>query len=286
MSASTLPPAEAWTEWAGVGRRLVFTHANGFPPGSYRELLTGLATSFEVATFAHRPLWSADDPAELESWHPMAHDLESALRERDPGPVIGVGHSLGGVLCALAAARAPELFSCLVLLDPVVFTGGRSWLWGAMQRLGMARRFPLAVSAARRRDTWPDRARVRASWSVKGVFSSWHPRAFEDYLESGLVDMPDGSVTLRYPRAWEARIFEACPATVWSELRRVRNPVLVIRGETSDTLTRAAARRMEREMPNAQIAELAGASHFLPMERPNEVARLVIGFAERIGRLP
>ena len=56
-------------------------------------------------------------------------------------------------------------------------------------------------------------------------------------------------------------------------------PVLVVRGETSDTLLPEAARRMGREMPDARVVDLAGASHFLPMERPDEVARLIVDFA-------
>jgi hypothetical protein len=75
-----------------------------------------------------------------------------------------------------------------------------------MKRFGMGRRFPLVRGAERRRDRWPD----RASWSGKPVFSRWDSRVFEDYLEAGVSDAPDGTVTLRYPKAWEARIFEVC----------------------------------------------------------------------------
>jgi len=40
-----------------------------------------------------------------------------------------------------------------------------------------------------------------------------------------------------------------------------------------------AARRMAREMPDARVVELEGTSHFLPMEKPDEIARLVVEFA-------
>ena len=36
---------------------------------------------------------------------------------------------------------------------------------------------------------------------------------------------------------------------------------------------------MKREMPNAQVVELEETSHFLPMEKPDEVARLIADFA-------
>ncbi len=282
MPTAAPPPADAWTEWGGDGPRLVFSHANGFPPASYRALLDRLTPSFEVASFAHRPLWSDEDPSGLLSWEPMAEDLRATVASRRERPVVGVGHSLGGVLCSLAAAREPGLFAALVLLDPVVFSGLRSLVWGWSKRLGLGDRFPLARIAARRRDRWPDRESVRRSWRERPVFASWHPRAFDDYLDAGLTEMPDGGVRLRYPRLWEARIFEICPHDLWRDLRRTDVPVLVVRGETSDTLLRGAARRLVRNMPDATLVELEGTSHFLPMEQPDEVARFVVEFAEKI----
>jgi len=263
----------------GDGPPLVLTHANGFPPETYRIISEALTPHFSVAIFAQRPLWSAQDPRELRSWRPMAGDLAMAIRERAGGPVVAVGHSLGGVLCALAAARNPELFSALVLLDPVIFTGLHAFSWSWMKRLGLGRHFPLVEGALRRRDAWPDRSTVRASWSRKSVFKRWDSRVLDDYIEAGVIDGPEDSVILRYRKEWEARIFQICPHDEWANLHNVAVPTLVVRGETSDTLMPDAARRMAREMPDARVVELEGTSHFLPMEAPDEVARLVIDFA-------
>jgi pimeloyl-ACP methyl ester carboxylesterase len=274
-----MPPEDAWTRIGGEGDPLVFTHANGFPPETYRRLLDGLLPRFQVSAFANRSLWSDADPSSVTSWHQLADDIRTAVAERFDGPVLGVGHSIGGMTCALAAASAPEIFSRLVLLDPVVFSGPHAFFWGWMKRLGLGSRFPLVAGAERRRESWPDRETHRASWERKRVFASWDPRAFEDYLESGVCERPDGSVALRYPRVWEAQLFRVCPHNEWSHLRRIAIPVLVIRGETSDTLFPAAARRIERELPDARVVELEGTSHFLPMEKPDAVAELIVEFA-------
>ncbi len=276
---SVVPPEDAWADWGGDGPQLVLTHANGFPPETYRTTIDALMPHFTIATFSQRPLWSAQDPQELRSWRPMAGDLAAAIRARAEGPVVAVGHSLGGVLCALAAARHQELFSALVLLDPVIFTGLHAFSWGWMKRLGLGRHFPLVEGAARRRDAWPNRSAVRASWSRKSVFKRWDPRVLADYIETGVIDGPESSVILRYPKEWEARLFQICPHDEWASLRKVEVRTLVVRGEASDTLLPEAARRMAREMPDARVVELEGSSHFLPMEKPDEVARLVIDFA-------
>jgi len=277
------PPDSAWIDWGGDGPALHLAHANGFPAGSYRSLIKQLTPSFHVLSLEARPLWCPDDPATLRDWRPLAGDLRAELLRRGLRGLLGVGHSLGGTLTALAAAAEPELFSALVLIDPVIFTWPRSWLWSAMQRLGLAGRFPLVRRASERRAHWSGRAAVRIAYRDRRAFAGWAPEAFEDYLAAGFVDAAGGGVRLRYPHEWEARIFEVCPPDVWRELARITVPVLFLRGEASDTFLRSAARRGVRRIAGARTIEVAGSSHFLPFERPAEVAREIVRFAAEVG---
>jgi len=276
------PPDSAWIDWGGEGPPLHLAHGNGFPAGSYRSLIGRLVPSFHAVSLDARPLWSPDDSATLHDWRPMAEDLCTELRRRGFRGLLGVGHSLGGVLTALAAAAEPELFSALVLIDPVLFTWPRSWLWAATQRLGCTHQFPLARGARQRRVHWPNLDSVRASYRSRRTFAGWASEAFEDYLEAGFVDAAEGGVRLRYPPEWEARIFEVCPADVWRELERISAPVLFLRGEASDTFLRTAARRGRRRLVDARSVEIPGSSHFLPFERPEEVAREIVRFAAAV----
>lgn len=277
------PPDSAWSDWGGDGPALHLAHANGFPAGSYRSLIGQLTPSFHVVSMEARPLWPDADPATLPGWHPMADDLRCELRRRGLRGLLGVGHSLGGTLTALAAAADPGLFSAVVLIDPVIFTWPRSWLMAAVRRLGLMRRFPLVRHARERRDHWPGRDAVRTAYRGRRTFAGWTPEAFEDYLGAGFADAAGGGVRMRYPREWEARIFEVCPSDVWRELARIAVPVLFLRGEASDTFLKSAARRGGRQIAGASTIEVAGSSHFLPFERPAEVAREIIRFAAEVG---
>lgn len=275
-------PPEAWTEWGGEGRQLVFGHANGFPPATYRALLEALSLSFSVTTFAARPLWIGSDPRSVDSWHDLAQDLGSELDRRGVRGALGFGHSLGSVLSVLAAAADRRRFAALALIDPVVFTGFHAVFWGALKGLGIGPRLPLVRGARRRRETFPGFNDVRASYEGKSVFATWDSKVFGDYISSGFAETGTDEVRLRYPRAWEARIFELTPASVWRELKSLDVPMLVVRGADSDTFTAAAAERMRRELPKARVIELAGTSHFVPMERPREVAGLIIDWAREL----
>ena len=137
--------------------------------------------------------------------------------------------------------------------------------------------------ARERRDHWPGRDAARTAYRGRRTFSGWATGAFEDYLDAGFVDGGEGGVRLRYPREWEARIFEVCPADLWRDFSRIRVPVLFLRGETSDTFVRSAARRGVRTVAVARSIEVAGSSHFLPFERPDEVAREITQFVAEAG---
>jgi pimeloyl-ACP methyl ester carboxylesterase len=263
--------------------RLVFGHANGFPPGTYRVLLEELSATFNVASFAARPMWPGSVPDAIGSWRELAGDLGNELARREIGGAVGVGHSLGSVLNLIAAAADGRRFTALALVDPVVFSGFHALFWGALKWLGLGPRLPLIRGARRRRDSFASIEEVRNSYSTKPVFASWDPRVFDDYIRVGFEEVEGGGVMLRYPKAWESRIFEITPATVWPELERIEVPMLFIRGADSDTFLANAAARARRRLPTARVIEIPDTSHFVPMERPIEVARLIASWAHEIG---
>ena len=272
-----------WIEWGGFGTSLVFSHANGFPVGSYRSFLDSLKDSFEIFGWQARPLIPGSAPEEISGWGDLSVDLKTGIESRFSGPVVGVGHSLGGVLNLLAAASNPELYRALVLLDPVIFSGTRSLVWGQMKRWGRAHRLPLMAGALKRRDAWPDIETVRRSWIEKSAFEGWTNQAFEAYLKAGLEeDSETGGVRLRYPKAWEARIFEVSPHNVWAEISKLVCPVLVLRGESSDTFTAGAAKRFVRKAPNCVCKVVKGTGHMLPMQRPEVVASMIVEWQREI----
>ena len=277
-----VPENSGWIEWGGHGPDLVFAHANGFPIGSYRPFLDHLVGRGRVNGWEARPLMPGSDPQAVSSWRPLSVDLVEAIRIRFDGPVVVVGHSLGGVLSLMAAADKPELFRALVLLDPVVFSGVRSVAWGLAKRFGRTHRMPLLAGALRRREVWPDRETARRSWRGKPAFSDWDPAAFDAYLQEGLEeDKESSNVHLRYPKAWEARIFEISPHNLWKEISRLEVPILILRGEQSDTLTPGAAARFVRKAPDVECQVVPGTGHMLPMQDPARVAGIIEDWLEK-----
>src|SRR4028119_714162 len=92
-----------------------FAHANGFPAKTYNKLFASLAADYEInylELHAHNPNFPVTD-----NWEFLAEELNEAIEKRRTTNVIGVGHSLGGILHFLVAVNNPELYKAIVLLD-------------------------------------------------------------------------------------------------------------------------------------------------------------------------
>lgn len=265
-------------DWGGSGPVLHFAPANGFPPETYRKLLEHLKSRYHVVSLRPWALRDGQDPRALTDWSELAEDLARGLKAHGLSGLVGVGHSVGGASTLMASAAHPGLFRAVVALDPVLVTGPRSWVVRGLRLLGRMDRLPLVQGARRRRDRWASREEAATAYRAKALFRAWDAECFEDYLTHGLVPAPEGGFRLRFPREWEARIFETFPANPWPRLRGNTAPTLVLRGGTSDTLFPAALARAGREMPAARGDELPGASHLFPLEQPGETARRVLDF--------
>jgi len=270
----------------GNGPLLHLAHANGFPPGAYRLLAEVLAERYHVIALPSRPLWPGSRPEEAPSWRVLADDLVEGLDSLSADGLVGVGHSLGGILTLWAALARPTLFRAAVLVDPVILPP--AWLWGVrlMRSLGWQQRQPLVQGALRRRRMWPSREDCYEHYRDKPFFATWPDAALHDYVDSTTRPRPDGQVELAYPPEWEAHIFATAPTDVWHDVRLLRTPALVIRGEHSGTFTPSAQARLARRLPEAAFATIEGAGHLAPMEKPTEVGAAILSFLDGLQGQP
>jgi len=263
-------------DFGGQGPVIHLAHANGFPPGTYRPLAESLTARYQVVALPARPLWHGSRPESAPTWHPMAGDLVDGLDQLGFSGVVGVGHSLGGVLTLIGAVRRPDIFRAVVLIDPVILPPGWLRVVRALRLLRLDQRLPLVQGALHRRRTWPNRRACYEQYRAKPFFATWPDGSLWAYVEAGTRERSDGQVELVYPPEWEAHIFATTPIDVWQFVPRLRVPALVIRGERSATFRPASMARMERLLPEARFAVVPKAGHLVPMERPARVAQLIL----------
>lgn len=277
-SASGIP----YFDFPGPGSTLVFLHANGYPPLSYQPLLQKLAQTHRVIGMCQRPLWHGADPAAIQDWEPLATDLVQFCRELNPAPALGVGHSVGGNVLLRAALLYPDIFQAIVLIDPVFFPRYMTLLWSIIFRLGLGYRLhPLVRGAARRRRVFSSKQYMFDRYRRAPVFSKIDDQGLQAYVNAMAKPRPDGSFELAYPPEWEARIYLTSvlkDLPLWSLLHTLKPPLLIVRGEHTDTFWHETARRIQHRLPSAQVVTIPDATHLLPLEKPQAVSETINEF--------
>jgi pimeloyl-ACP methyl ester carboxylesterase len=246
-----------------------FSHANGMPAPSYRVLLEALGERpiGYVERFGHGQFKVG------YTWASLVDELIADIESRWKEPVIGIGHSLGGVLSMQAAARRPELFRQLILLDPPMFAPHRRWAMGTVRALGFGgKMIPPAVKAKRRKRTFASLEAARTYWLQRPFFQRFDPRCFEDYLHAGLEPAPEG-VKLRFTAENEYRIFLGTPAFLPKAPRNL--PVDFIIASFHDTLQPQDVAALRRRYPQAGFHVIEG-THMFPMEQPEAAAKAIL----------
>ncbi len=272
-------------DWGGHGPVLHLAHANGFPPAAYRKLIEVLKTRYHVVSMRTRCLVPGMNPNEVQGWEDLADDLVASLRAHGLEGIIGVGHSMGSVYTLLGQVKNPRLFRSLVALDPVLFTGGRACVLSAARLLGLSEKIPPTSLALRRREYWNSREQVAESYRRKPLFQRWDAESFQDYLTHGFTETPEGGVRLTISKDWEVRLFKTSPNRIWHHLRTISVPTLVLRAEDSDTLSRAAFRRIQRTIPGVRTEELPDTGHLFPLEKPELCGQRILEFLASDGAL-
>lgn len=272
----------------GNGRPLHFLHANGYPPECYKPLFELLKTEYHVFGMYLRPLWEEAKPEEIRSWHPLSDDLLRFLARASTSlssplgakKVIGVGHSVGGIVTLRAALREPGKFRALVLIDPVLFTPPRLILWNLVRAMGWGyKTHPKISGALKRRRTFDDLDLVFRGYRNREVFRYMSDEHLQTYIEGITRKTADG-YELVYSPEWEARIYYTGlrDFDIWRGLSRLDAPTLFIRGAESDTFLENAARLVKRKQPKVTVEALPRSTHLLPLERPREVVDMMQSF--------
>jgi pimeloyl-ACP methyl ester carboxylesterase len=269
----------ALLDWGGDGPLVLMHHANGFCAGTFGLVAEALVPEYRVIGLDARGHGDSSKPEGPEAyrWERFAEDLlavaETLASERSDGRVaVGLGHSFGGTAVIGAAARRPDLFGRLVLVDPVIppppdlmvrFDPGR------VERLrGMV------DAAHRRRSVWASRAEARAHFAARSLFARWLPRALDLYVEHGLRERADRQLELKCPGEIEAVIFSESGGLDLPDLvRRVRSPSTWLWAERGD-FPRPIYERIAGLMADARIVDV-DCGHLIPMERPELVTQAV-----------
>lgn len=240
-----------------------FSHANGFPAPCYEAMLAPLARHYRIGWIEA----IGTDPRypPTEGWpHLVAQLIDVLERDYRGEPVYGVGHSLGAYLNFLAAARRPELFHAIVLLDAPIIGAFKGRALGAVKRLGMVDRVTPAGMTRERRSVWTTREEAKAHFRSKKLFRHFTDECLEHYVQHGLAGAPGGFRLLIDPEI-EYLIYRTIPHGMGRHLRSLKVPAGFVGGVDSDVLRRVGLGAMRG--PRFAKLRVPG-GHLFPFEHP------------------
>lgn len=257
---------------------LVFSHGNSFPASTYRVMLDSLrARGFVVHAiekYGHDPDYPVTD-----NWPHLVRQLADFVRQRSaeqPGqkPWL-VGHSLGGLLSLMCAARHPELARGVVMLDSPVLGGWRASALRVVKRTPLIDRISPSGVARRRRNEWDDRQAVFEHFRAKPLFARWHEQVLHDYVNHGTID-DEGCWRLAFDPVIESRIYATVPHNLDRLLRKhpLQCPVAFVGGLESVEMRQAGSLDATAEIAGGRVTMIEG-SHLIPMEHPRAVAAAI-----------
>jgi 2-(acetamidomethylene)succinate hydrolase len=198
-----------------------------------------------------------------------AADLVALARAVADGPVLAVGHSLGGRNALVAAAATPSVFAGVVAVDYTPYI--EDAVFDALEARVAKGSLPSPTRGeveARLRERYPnlppDAVARRAAYGYRLAGGSWEP----------LANAQAAAATCRGLRA------SLVPA-----VEQVGVPVLFVRGADSALVSERAWASTRALRPDLEYREVPDADHYVPEERPEALAELVRRFAERLDRL-
>lgn len=206
--------------------------------------------------YGHSP---AVEPYDLEQ---VCAALKRLIEALGSGPVVLVGHSMGGFIAQETYARHPQLITALALcFTSPAFGGGGSEF--ASQFIA-ARIAPL--------DQGRTMAEIAATLmpGMRGARSDSSGLALAERIMSGIP-----------PETYRKAVSLLTTFDRRKELADIRVPALLIAGSDDKTAPPAVMERMAQKVPGAEYVLLEGCGHLGPMDQPDAFNAALFSFLER-----
>lgn len=183
-------------------------------------------------------------------------DVTHVVEALDLRDFVLAGHSFGGFIAVAALPFLRERLGGLVLVDSRGHIREQ-----AARYLNALRKFPNPIYATREDAIRGFQLLPRDSTAPADVLTR--------VAQHSIRRSHDGTWTLAFDRralrAAEARRFD-------DEMEQWRGPTLLVRGAESGALSASALAEMQRELPQAEVVEIAGAHHHVMLDRPAALA--------------
>lgn len=282
----------------GAGRpaerpTLLFTHGFCLPQDSWHYQRAEFSGEYRMVFWDQRGHGRSDRPkagTEL-SIDVLGEDLYAVLEATCPtGPVILIGHSMGGMTMMALAEKHPELFGDRIVGAALIATSAGEFgdLAFGLPRLGAKmfhRAAPGMFDVLSKQRELVERGRrfggdLGLVLTKRYAFGSETPESLVRFIQELIQSTPIDVIAAYFPIFRAHDKLAALPVFD-------RVPTLVLAAGKDMLLPRAHSRTLADAIPSARFVAVEDAGHLVPLERPDEVNRalrtLVAGVENDLG---
>ena len=218
----------------------------------------------------------------------LADALKAVLDETTPhGPVVLVGHSMGGMVIMAFAERYPELVAQRVAGAALIATtagrleSGGAGLSDLIARVGRPL-LPLVGGASRLTGGMVDRAR-RAASDLAWLLTRRYGFGGSDPSPTlvSYVEQMNSRTTTETVACYLRTLHGHSRYPALAALRDL--PVLLICGDRDPITPVTHAEEMQRHLPDAGLVVVPESGHVVLLEHPDEVNKALLELLERVG---
>lgn len=285
-TADGIPLAVTETGESGAEVTVVFIHGHCLRSDSWEALQTHLAAqsgrNVRMVSYDHRGHGkSGSAPAQTYTIDQLARDLDTVLRDIAPhGPVVLVGHSMGGMAVMSYARQFPHMIGTRVIGVGLIATAA----YGLSDSgLGQLLHHPLAfllhraVNRAPGLMEFPHRlSRLVARHIVRATaFGEGRVSPHITSLVTAMINETALATKIGFLRS----LLHLDEGKTLAALSKI--PALVLCGSSDHMTPFAHSEAIAAELPTAHLVQVEGAGHSVMLERAREVASALSSFIER-----
>ena len=254
-----------------------FYGGNGFALGVYEPLLSDLAQHLNITALTMRGEWYDKPTADKMTREEDADVLIEFLQKTQDKPIIGIGHSQGATATTIAAAKRPDLFSALYLLEPVTFTNQQGKLYSLVPRVVKMTREPFKSTQVKQAD-WHSVDDYYEFLRRHKAYKRITDEHLLTYAKNSLEAGQSAELTLRFSPKQELANYFGTPL-IMKPLQQLiadnKVPVQLIIGKPSMFISQQVRQMWDTFVPKEQITVLNDYGHLLPLEAPELCAKLI-----------
>jgi len=257
-----------YLEWGESGDQVVVLHSMGIDAHGFDFFSEPMSRNYHLLAIDLLGHGDSDAPKGPVGVEEHTEIVRSVALEREFKKSVLIGHSIGGMISMIYAAKYPKEVEKVILVDIA----------------------PRDVSAPPRPSAPPMQPpesfpnEEEALKYLKGRYAKFGEEMLQNRLKYAFKQGADGRLRLKSGPESLAMLRSSISVDLWPFVSKMTAPTLLLVGSESQTVSRAAVEKMQGLLKKLEVVTIEGATHLVPQDKPKDFEKAVKKFLRRRGK--